>query len=109
MRTTIATLALAAGLAAMDAAPPAAGDAPGGEGFLQLFNGKDLTGWKTHPDDKNTTWEVVDGTITARGEAGHLFSERGDYTDFVFRIEAMINDGGNSGQYFRAKYQKSFP
>jgi hypothetical protein len=79
------------------------------DGFVPLFNGKDLTGWKTHPDDKACKWDVVDGAITASGEAGHLFSERGDYEDFVFRIEAKINDKGNSGQYFRAKFQKSFP
>jgi len=80
------------------------------EGFVQLFNGKDLTGWKTHPDDKDCKWEVQDGAITASGKsAGHLWSERGDYENFVFRIEAKINDVGNSGQYFRAKFQKSFP
>jgi len=77
-------------------------------GFVSLFNGKDLTGWKTHPDGA-AKWAVVDGAITASGEAGHLFSDRGDYANFVFRIEAKINDGGNSGQYFRAKYGKSWP
>lgn len=76
--------------------------------FVALFNGKDLTGWKTHPEDK-AVWKVVDGCITATGPTGHLFSERGDYEDFVFRIEAKINDGGNSGQYFRCRFQKSFP
>jgi uncharacterized protein (TIGR03067 family) len=78
------------------------------DGFVPLFNGKDLTGWKTHPDDK-AVWKVEDGCLTAAGPVGHLFSDRGDYENFVFRIEAKINDGGNSGQYFRAKYQKSFP
>ncbi|MEY4191324.1 MAG: hypothetical protein RIR17_2060, partial [Planctomycetota bacterium] len=27
------------------------------EKWVALFNGKDLTGWKTHPDDK-AKWEV---------------------------------------------------
>lgn len=79
------------------------------DGFVQLFNGKDLTGWKTHPDDKDCKWEVKDGAITATGKVGHLFSERGDYEDFIYRIEAKINDKGNSGQYFRAPFVKSFP
>src|SRR5262249_13863797 len=75
----------------------------------QLFNGKDLTGWKTHEDDP-TIWEVKDGAMTARGLGnGHVYSQRGNYENFVFRIEAKINDGGNSGQYFRARFQKSFP
>src|SRR5438105_15396759 len=82
-------------------------DSKSDAGFVQLFNGKDLTGWKTHPDDKDSKWTVVDGAITASGaRASHLFSERGDYTDFVFRIEAKINDVGSSGQYVRAKFQK---
>jgi len=77
-------------------------------GFVQLFNGKDLTGWKAHPDD-GAKWEVKDGSITASGEKGHLFSERGDYENFIYRFEAKINDGGNSGQFFRTKYEKSWP
>lgn len=92
-------------------APTRADDAkPDNDGFVPLFNGKDLTGWKTHPDDKDCQWEVKDGAITASGtKPGHLFSERGDYADFIYRVEARINDGGNSGQYFRAPFVKSFP
>src|SRR5262245_53227198 len=98
---------LAAGLLAL---PAAADDKKEDkEGWVQLFNGKDLTGWKTHPKDK-AKWEVVDGILTAKGkDAGHLFSERGDYENFVYRVEAKINDHGNSGQYFRTKFGPSFP
>ena len=76
--------------------------------WVQLFNGKDLTGWKTHPADK-AKWEVKDGILIGTGPAGHLFSERGDYENFRYRVEAKINDHGNSGQYFRAQYGPSFP
>jgi hypothetical protein len=107
MTRVLSILALTAGLFGA-ALPATADDASKAGGFVQLFNGKDLTGLKTHPDDK-AKWEVVDGTIAGSGQAGHLYSERGDYENFVFRIEAKVNDGGNSGQYFRAKYQKGFP
>jgi len=76
--------------------------------FVQLFNGKDLTGWKAHPNDK-AMWAVEDGCIVGRGPVGHLFSERGDYQNFVYRMEAKINDKGNSGQYFRAQFAPGFP
>ncbi len=76
--------------------------------FVQLFNGKDLTGWKTHPQDK-AKWEVKDEVLIGTGPAGHLFSERGDYENFVYRVEAKINDHGNSGQYFRTEFGPSFP
>jgi len=79
------------------------------DGWVQLFNGKDLTGWKTHPDDKGATWEVKDGILTGSGPVSHLFTEKDDYENFIFRVEARINDKGNSGQYFHAKFMKSFP
>src|SRR5437764_1991934 len=101
-------LALAA-LFALSHGRPAGGEEKKAEdGFKPLFNGKDLTGWKTHPDDK-AKWSVKDGCIFGEGPAGHLFSERGDYENFHFRIEAKINDKGNSGQYFRATFAKAFP
>jgi hypothetical protein len=47
------------------------------KGWVQLFNGKDLTGWETHPKDK-AKWEVKDGMIVGTGPVGHLFSKRDD-------------------------------
>jgi hypothetical protein len=104
-------------------------------GWVQLFNGKDLTGWKIHPmphrdiaevapkkaDGKVIAfegvvkgklvplWRVEDGAIVGGGPPSHLFSERDDYTDFHFRVEAKINDKGNSGQYFRTAFGPGFP
>jgi formylglycine-generating enzyme required for sulfatase activity len=85
--------------------PPAKFDS---QGFVPLFNGKDLTGWKTHPQDK-ATWEVKDGILVSSGPVGHLYSEKDNYTNFHFRVEAMINDGGNSGQMFRTVFSPGFP
>jgi hypothetical protein len=106
---------LAGGLLALSAAPgpraAAEDDKSDGGKWVPLFNGKDLTGWKTHPDDK-AKWAVeVEAypAIVGRGEVGHLFSERDDYENFRYRVEAMINDGGNSGQYFRTQYGPGFP
>src|SRR5438552_2330873 len=76
--------------------------------WVQLFNGKDLAGWKTHDADK-AKWEVKDGILIGSGPKGHLFSERGDYENFRYRVEAKINNHGNSGQYFRAQFGPSFP
>jgi hypothetical protein len=106
MMKRIGLLTLFAGFLAVLAAAP--GPAADETGFVQLFNGRDLTGWKTHPEDK-AKWEVKDGAITGSGPAGHLYSERGDYTNFVYRMEIKINDGGNSGQYFRAAFRRGFP
>jgi hypothetical protein len=102
---------LLAGLLLSLLALPAAADDKKEEGkdWVQLFNGKDLTGWKTHPDDK-AKWEVSDGILIGSGsEVGHLYSERDDYENIDYLIEARINDKGNSGQYFRARFMAGYP
>jgi hypothetical protein len=78
------------------------------KGWVQLFNGKDLEGWKVYPQGTGQ-WKVEDGILIGSGEASHLFSERDDYQNFYYRVEAQINDGGNSGQYFRTKFGPGFP
>jgi hypothetical protein len=92
---------------------PAAGAQKGEEkgkgGWVKLFNGKDLTGWKTHPSNPGD-WKVEDGAIVGRGiKTSHLFSDRGDYENFHYKIEAKISDMGNSGQYFRTQFGPGFP
>ena len=105
------------------------------DGWVPLFNGKDLTGWKMFPNPnpqisdltekkvdgkvvafegtvkgkKVPLWRVEDGVIIGGGPSSHLFTDRGDYTDFQFRVEAKINDHGNSGQYFRTAFGPGFP
>ena len=111
---TFAALALVAvtltALAEEKKPAPAPPTAPGADGFVQLFNGKDLTGWKTHPKaPKESVWSVADGLLTCTGPASHIFSERGDYKNFVYRAVVTINDGGNSGQYVRTKFEPGFP
>ena len=77
--------------------------------WVPLFNGKDLTGWKTHPSSPGQ-WKVEDGLLIGNGpKQNYLFSERGDYENFHFRVEAMINAAGNSGQFFRAPFGPGLP
>jgi hypothetical protein len=94
---------------ALAAAGPSVADEKGKKSdWVQLFNGRDLTGWKVYPKGTGN-WKVVDGAFTCTGPASHLFSERGDYQNFHYRIEALVTDGSNSGQYFRARYEAGFP
>jgi len=78
----------------------------GGEdekGFVSLFNGKDLTGWKISDNGK---WRVDDGRIVANGARSHLFTEK-EYKNFEFKAEVMATPGSNSGIYFHTKFQKT--
>jgi hypothetical protein len=109
LRRLLGAGAVLAGLVLVLGAPAgAADDREKPTGWVQLFNGKDLTGWKTHPDNPGE-WKVEDGVLVGSGPVSHLFSERGDYENFVYRAEAMINDKGNSGQYFRTQFGPGFP
>lgn len=76
--------------------------------WIALFNGKDLTGLKTHPKAPGD-WKVEEGVIVGKGPVSHLFSERGDYENFRYKVVAMISDKGNSGQYFRTEFGPGFP
>ncbi|MEO6245625.1 MAG: DUF1080 domain-containing protein [Opitutaceae bacterium] len=64
-------------------------------GFVSLFNGRDLTGWKT-PVGDNGHWKVLNGVIDydARSEAAvdkNLWSEK-EYKDFTLRIDWRIKE-----------------
>jgi hypothetical protein len=82
--------------------PPAA--APSSSAPVQIFNGKDLTGWVQVLDSK---WTVENGILLARqdpkgrreGESW-LFTER-DYTDFILTLKFRVTPGGNSGVFLR--------
>jgi hypothetical protein len=76
--------------------------------FKPLFNGKDLTGWSVYGGGTGS-WKVVGSAIVSSGPTSHLFSDGGDYENFRYRVEAMINDKGNSGQYFRTLFGPGFP
>src|SRR5262249_38092424 len=76
-------------------------------GFLSLFNGKDLTGWRSLAASK-AQWEVKDGVLVGSGGLGYLYTD-GTHENFHLRAEAMINDGGHSGVHFRAPFGPTTP
>jgi hypothetical protein len=79
------------------------------DGFVSIFNGKDLTGWKVRPGAPQN-WAVKDGVLTGRGKGpNHLFTEKADYQDVHVRAEVRINEGGNSGLIVRAPFIDVWP
>jgi len=69
--------------------------------WMPLFNGKNLSGWRTDPKQPGN-WHVKDGLLVGEGNTiSHLFSDRGSFSSFHLRVEAKINAKGNSGVYFR--------
>ena len=92
---------------AVGAACAGEGDFKPGEGWVQLFNGKDLTGWKFR--GKNESWEVQDGVLAnLREKDGQKRRGVDAYTEATFldselHIEFKVPRRGNSGVYLRGR------
>ncbi len=77
------------------------------EGFVSLFDGKTLDGWKIneHPDGL----KVEDGCIVVNGDRAHVFYDgtvaNHDFKNFHFKAEVMTYPHANSGIYFHTKFQ----
>jgi hypothetical protein len=102
MRKPFFLLALMTALAA----PPCAAELEAG--FVSLFDGKTLDGWKTNetPD----SFSVEDGAIKAFGKRCHLFYEGpvngAKFKDFELRMDVMTRPNSNGGVFFHTEYQK---
>lgn len=70
---------------------------------MELFNGKDLSGWKLS-DPKGKTWTVENGTLVSPGHGAEIISE-GKFEDFKLHIEFNCGKGANSGVYLRGRYE----
>ena len=83
----------------------------GNTGWISLFDGKSLEGWKANGQG---TFSVEDGSIKVAGPTSHLFYEGSvrnhDFKNFEFKAQVMTKPGSNSGIYFHTGYQeKGFP
>jgi len=96
------------------------------EGFVALFNGEDLAGWKglvgnpktrremsgeelakeqaKADEDMLAHWKVVDGALCFDSK-GHSLCTAKDYGDFEMFVDWKIEKGGDSGIYLRGSPQ----
>lgn len=96
-------LALFPGLIGLGSRELPAGSADDGEqGFVPLFNGKDLSGWDFFDHRGVANWVVEDGLLVCTGVGRGWLGTQRDYADFELRLEYRMPEGGNSGVYLRA-------
>ena len=96
------------------------------QGFIPLFNGRDLTGWKGLVKDPiaraemtsaelhkaqqeadkvmRAHWTVQDGVLVFDGKGESLCTAK-EYKDFEFLVDWKIEPGGDSGIYLRGTPQ----
>ena len=109
MRKLLLMALLVAPLIATNA-EQAKGKKKGEKGFISLFDGKSLKGWKVNKENPKSI-TVKDGNIVIDGPRAHLFYA-GDVQDhnfknFVLRAQVKTYPKANSGIYFHTKYQDS--
>ena len=74
------------------------------KGWTVLFDGKDLSAWKTSPEAK---WVVEDGVIALNGRTdGSMINKdylwtKETYGDFILELETKIPERANSGVFIR--------
>lgn len=71
---------------------------------IQLFNGKDLTGWKPDKPNSNPNWSVEDGALVSPGHGPELINDR-KFEDFKLHVEFNLGENSNSGVYLRGRYE----
>jgi hypothetical protein len=70
---------------------------------IQLFNGKDLTGWKMDKPGP-ATWKVEAGTLVSPGQGPEIISDP-KFEDFKLHVEFNCAPESNSGIYLRGRYE----
>src|SRR5581483_4752296 len=69
----------------------------GSSGFVDVFNGKDFSGWAGPVDN----YEVKDGAIVCKPKKGGTIYTTQEYGDFMARVEIKLPPGGNNGLAIR--------
>jgi len=87
--------------------------ADGKDGWISMFNGKDLAGWKSN-EEVPGVFTVEDGLLKVSGGRAHLFYVGQDgaasFKSFELKLKVKTTAGSNSGVYIHTKYQdKGWP
>src|SRR5690606_11597224 len=68
---------------------------------IELFNGKDLSGWRAAGPNQ---WVVKDGILFSPKAGANLITEQ-KFNDFKLHVEFRYPKGSNSGIYLRGRYE----
>jgi hypothetical protein len=65
-------------------------------GFVDLFNGKDFTGWGADGKTEMGGYIVKDGMIESTSKSRNLMTDR-DFEDYILEFEFQLTPGANNG------------
>jgi hypothetical protein len=94
-------------LALVAVSVPAVAEDAKEEGFVSLWDGKTLDGWKINENEKS--WKIENGELVCKGDRSHIFyvGKEAPFKNFHFKTEVMTKPRANAGIYFHTKYQDS--
>lgn len=80
------------------------------QGWIPLFNGKNLDGWEASTENANSFF-VRNGLLIVKGGRAHLYFKGSDeelsVKNFELRMKIKTLNNSNSGVYFHTEYQPS--
>lgn len=83
------------------------------DNWTSMFNGKDLSGWKSN-EEVPGVFTVDEGKLKVSGGRAHIFYVGADknakFKNFEFKAKVMTTPGSNSGIYIHTAFQeKNWP
>lgn len=72
---------------------------------IDLFNGKDVSGWLCQEDHHPMGWFVKDGILMNEGKNACNIYTRQKFNDFKLDVEFNVDHQSNSGVYLRGRYE----
>jgi hypothetical protein len=77
------------------------------DGWVPLFDGRSLTGWRA--SENPATFSVANGEIVVHGPRAHLFYDgpvmNHEFKDFELKLDVMTKQQANSGIFIRTTFQ----
>jgi hypothetical protein len=105
--TRMKTIAWMAAMALGFAACSTGRSASGPDGWISLFDGQTLSGWRAN--ENPATFRVENGEIVVHGPRAHLFYDgpvmNHAFRDFELKADVMTRPGANSGIFIRTAFQ----
>jgi hypothetical protein len=113
MKLSLILIVLLSSLSLATGAEPQAATAASGvseqeakDGFVPIFNGKDLTGWVGIGGD-TSSYYVKDAMLICKNTGKvHIFTEK-EYANFILRLQIKLDPGGNNGVGIRTQVSKA--
>lgn len=72
---------------------------------IELFNGKDVSGWLGQDPGRLLGWSVKDGILMNQSKDANNIYTKQKFNDFRLEVEFNVDPKSNSGVYLRGRYE----